>query len=199
MAVRQLSRCLPPALWQQLSKQGSSSGGSGAAAAAGATGALSTHQQAAGRSQPLFQSLLACMRADAQRVYHGQAFQPSRLYPKQHKGSEAAAFWGLVGLNVGVALVAKADSGELKQFLSQHFRASVAAVADGRLHTLLASSICHTSAVHCGVNLLLLGLFRHTQPLSAAEVSREGWVMDLAAPTGGLAAGCWLGTCKVWR
>jgi hypothetical protein len=34
----------------------------------------------------------------------------------------------------------------------------------------LTSSICHTSVVHCAINLLMLALYRRTQPLGAAEV-----------------------------
>lgn len=181
MAARHLSR---PILLRQLlaAKHAGSSTAQqlfGAAEAAGGSAAARTAEQAAGRAQPFFQQLLRGMRRDAQRAYNTlggqqqqqqQAFQPSRLYPKQHSGSEAAAFWGLVGVNAAVAFAAKADAPEVRQAVSRHFRASVEAVTNGRVHTLLTSSICHTSLWHAGINLLLLLLYRRTQPLAATEV-----------------------------
>lgn len=183
MAVRQLSRCCPPALWQHLGKQA----GSSTAAAAAEAG----WQQQSGQQQPLFRQLLACMRQDAQRHY-SQAFQPSRLYPKQRQKSEVLVLWGLIGCNAGMAILAKADQAEVKQLVSQHFKASVEAVSQGRLYTLITSSICHTSIVHCGINVLLLLLYRRTQPLTATEVRRFVWgVQDLGC------AGCCLGAAAV--
>jgi hypothetical protein len=154
MAVRQLSNRLPAALLQ-LGRQG-------AKAAAG-------QQQQVGAGGDLLQALLTGVRAGAQRHY-SQAFQPSRLYPKRHQSSEAVAFWGIVGLNVATTILAKSDAPEVQQLVSTYFKTSVAAVTDGRWYTLLTSSICHTSVVHCAVNLLLLGLYRRTQPLNATEV-----------------------------
>jgi membrane associated rhomboid family serine protease len=99
------------------------------------------------------------------------------LYPKRHQSSETAAFWGIIGLNAATTFLAKSDKPEVKELISQYFRTSVAAVSEGRWYTLFTSSICHTSVVHCAVNLLLLAMYRRTQPLSALEV---GWVVRLA-------------------
>ncbi|KAF8068330.1 HSP90-5 [Scenedesmus sp. PABB004] len=148
MALRSLrSRCCAGALRWQLAGQ---------AAAA---------EQRPGAAHPLFAQLLAGLR-----LASGAAFQPSRLYPKQHSAGEAAAFWGLLALNVGAAAAAKAGPPELREALLTHARASVDALAAGRWHTLLASGVVHTSAVHCGLNLLMLLLYRRTQPLSAREL-----------------------------
>lgn len=162
MAVRQLSNRLPAVLLQ-LGRQG-------------AKAASGQQQQGAGKQGDLLQALLAGLRADAQRHY-SQAFQPSRLYPKRHQSSEAVAFWGIVGLNAATTFLAKSDAPEVQQLVSTYFKTSVAAVAEGRWYTLLTSSICHTSVVHCAVNLMLLVLYRRTQPLSAAEVGlgKAGW------------------------
>jgi hypothetical protein len=126
-------------------------------------------QQQCGKHNALFQQLASGMRADAQRHY-SQVFQPSRLYPKQHTTAEAYAFWGLIGLNVATTAAAKVGPPEVQQAILQHCRASVEAVADGRLYTLLTSSVCHTSAVHCAMNLLMLVMYRRVQPLTAREV-----------------------------
>ncbi|WIA30804.1 hypothetical protein OEZ86_000862 [Tetradesmus obliquus] len=117
----------------------------------------------------MFQQLVSGMRADAQRHY-SQVFQPSRLYPKQHTTAEAYAFWGLIGLNIATTVAAKVGPPEVQQAILQHCRASVEAMADGRLYTLLTSSVCHTSAVHCAMNLLMLVMYRRVQPLTAREL-----------------------------
>lgn len=192
MALRQAPRLLALAAQQ---------GGAAAAAAAAAAeaGAASSPglQQACGRQHRLFQQLVSGMRADASRLYSQQqqpAFQPSRLYPRQRTTSEACAFWGLVGLNVGFAFVAKSDSPEVRQAIGRHFTTSVEALADGRYYTLLTSSVCHTSLVHAGLNLLLLLLYRHTQPLTAREVRRCGGTRRMQAiaddAAAAAAAGC---------
>jgi hypothetical protein len=168
MSLRQLARCCPLLVARKT---------------AGA--AVEGQAQACGKQQPVFQQLLAGMRGQAHAARHysqqqqqqhlqQQVFQPSRLYPKQQGGSEAAVFWGLVGVNAGVAFLAKAEAPEVKAALAQHCRASVASLADGRWHTLLTSSVCHTSVLHCGINLLLLALYRRTQPLRAREVRGRG-------------------------
>eukprot|EP00879_Flechtneria_rotunda_P014476 GHRR01015126.1.p1 GENE.GHRR01015126.1~~GHRR01015126.1.p1 ORF type:complete len:278 (+),score=63.08 GHRR01015126.1:121-954(+) len=126
-------------------------------------------QQHCGKQSPAFQQLAANMRQDGKR-HHLQVFQPSRLYPKQHSTGETAAFWGLLGLNVATTFAAKADQPEVKQLVREHFRTSVEAIADGRYYTLLTSTICHTSAIHCIINLLVLVLYRRTQPLTACEL-----------------------------
>lgn len=126
-------------------------------------------QQQCGKHNALFQQLVSGMRADAHRHY-SQVFQPSRLYPKQHTTPEAYVFWGLVGLNVATALAVKIGPPEVQQAVLQHCRTSVEAVANGRLYTLLTSTVCHTSLVHCALNLLMLLMYRRTQPLTAKEV-----------------------------
>jgi hypothetical protein len=156
MSLKQLSsRCLNGLLRQVSSAAASAEQGS---------------QQQCGRHNALFQQLASGMRGDAQRHY-SQVFQPSRLYPKQHTTAEAYAFWGLIGLNVATTVAAKVGPPEVQQAILQHCRASVEAVADGRLYTLLTSSVCHTSAVHCAMNLLMLVMYRRVQPLTAREVS----------------------------
>lgn len=159
MSLRQLStRCLNGVLRQVSSAAASTEQGL---------------QQQCGKHNAVFQQLVSGMRADAQRHY-SQVFQPSRLYPKQHTTAEAYAFWGLIGLNVATTVAAKVGPPEVQQAILQHCRASVEAVADGRLYTLLTSSVCHTSAVHCAMNLLMLVMYRRVQPLTAREVS-EAW------------------------
>jgi hypothetical protein len=156
MSLRQLSsRCLNGVLRQVSSAAASTEQGL---------------QQQCGKHNAIFQQLVSGMRADAQRHY-SQVFQPSRLYPKQHTTAEAYAFWGLIGLNVATTVAAKVGPPEAQQAILQHCRASVEAVADGRLYTLLTSSVCHTSAVHCAMNLLMLIMYRRVQPLTAREVS----------------------------
>lgn len=130
-------------------------------------------QQQCGRQNILFQQLTAAMQRDLQRHY-SQVFQPSRLYPKQHTTGEAYAFWGLIGLNIAMTLATKAALPDARQSILQHCRASIESVVNGRVYTLLTSSICHTSAVHCAINLLMLGLFRRTQPLTLREVGQAG-------------------------
>lgn len=156
MAVRQLSNRLPAAFLQFRH-----------AATAGQEGI----QQHCGQHTDLFRKLLSGFQKDAQRHY-SQAFVPSRLYPKRHQSSEAMAFWGIISLNVATTILAKSDHPEVKHLVSQYFKTSVAAVAEGRWYTVLTSSVCHTSVVHCALNLLLLAVYRRTQPLGAAEVSR---------------------------
>lgn len=129
-----------------------------------------TVQQQCGRQSAVFQQLTASMRHDLQRQY-SQVFQPSRLYPKQHTTGEAYAFWGLIGINLAMTFASKTALPDVKQFVLTNFRTSIEAVSDGRLYTLLTSSVCHTSAVHCAINLLMLAIFRRTQPLTAKEVS----------------------------
>lgn len=155
MSVRQLgSRCASAA--RQL-------------AASQTAAAQEAVQQQCGRQNAVFQQLRTNMRYQAQRHY-SQAFQPSRLYPKQHTTAETYAFWGLIGVNVAITFAAKAALPEIRQSMLQHCRASIEAVSNGRIYTLLTSSVCHTSAIHCAFNLLMLGLFRRTQPLTAKEV-----------------------------
>lgn len=158
MAVRQLSNRLPAALLQM--KQ----------AATAASSAGVQQQWCIGKQPTLLQRLMASIMQGSQRHY-SQAFQPTRLYPKRHQSSEALAFWGIVGLNAATTILAKSDSPEVRDLVSTHLKTSVAAIADGRWHTLFTSSICHTSMVHCALNLLMLALYRRTQPLNAAEVS----------------------------
>lgn len=155
MAVRQLSSRLPAAALLRL----------GQAATAGQEGL----QQQSGRHSELFQKLVAGWKLNFTRQY-SQAFQPTRLYPKRHQSSEALAFWGIFGLNAATTILAKSDKPEVQHAVSQHFKTSVAAVSEGRWYTVLTSSICHTSVVHCAVNLLMLLLYRRTQPLNAPEV-----------------------------
>lgn len=155
MAVRQLSNRLPAALLHL--KQAATAGHEGL-------------QQQGGRHTNLLQQLLTGLKQSGKRPYC-QGFQPSRLYPKKHESSETMAFWGIVGLNAATTFLAKSDKPEVRELVSQYFKTSVAAVSEGRWYTLLTSSICHTSVVHCAVNLLLLALYRRTQPLSASEVS----------------------------
>jgi hypothetical protein len=157
MAVRQLSNRLPAVfLQQQLLKQATAAGQEGL-------------QQGSSKQLSLFQRLLAGLTQNPQRHY-SQAFQPTRLYPKRHQSSESLAFWGIVGLNAATTIIAKSESPDVRWLVSQHFKTSVAAIADGRWYTVLTSSICHTSVVHCAINLLMLALYRRTQPLGAAEV-----------------------------
>jgi hypothetical protein len=102
------------------------------------------------------------------------AFQPSRLYPKQYyKTPEDYAFWGIIGLNFAGMLATKTDVPGLRDQLLQHCRASVDALYSGRLHTLLTSSVVHTSAWHCAANLAFLAFYRRTVRLTAREVGRR--------------------------
>jgi hypothetical protein len=126
-------------------------------------------QQQCGRQNAVFQQLIGGMRGHLQRQY-AQAFQPSRLYPKQHASAEAYVFWGFIGLNLGMTFVAKSDQPEIRHIIMKHFRTSVEAAADGRWYTLLTSIFCHSSVVHCAVNLLMLALYRRSQPLTGREV-----------------------------
>lgn len=126
-------------------------------------------QQQCGRHSELFQKLVAGLKLSVTRQY-SQAFQPTRLYPKRHQSSEALAFWGIFGLNAATTILAKSDKPEVQHAVSQHFKTSVAAVSEGRWYTVLTSSMCHTSVVHCAVNLLMLLLYRRTQPLNASEL-----------------------------
>jgi membrane associated rhomboid family serine protease len=135
-----------------------------------ATAGQDAVQQHCSQHTDLFRKLLSGTKKDLQRHY-SQAFVPSRLYPKRHQSSETTAFWGIIGINVATTILAKSDKPEVKELVSQYFKTSVAAVSEGRWYTLLTSSVCHTSVVHCLVNLALLALYRRTQPLSAAEVS----------------------------
>jgi hypothetical protein len=174
MSLKQLStRCLNGLLRQVSSAAASTEQG--------------LQQQCSGKHNALVQQIASGMRADAQRHY-SQAFQPSRLYPKQHTTAEAYAFWGLIGLNVATTVAAKVGPPEVQQAILQHCRASVEAVADGRLYTLLTSSVCHTSAVHCAMNLLMLVMYRRVQPLTAREVSVQH--CRLTCNQAAVAAGC---------
>jgi hypothetical protein len=160
MAVRQLSSRLPAALLQLRQ--------------AGKEGLLQQQQQCA-QEAGLLHRFMAGLRHDAQRSY-SQAFQPSRLYPKQRQSSDAVAFWGIIGMNTASAFLAKSDKPEVPALIAQHFTTSVAAVSEGRWYTLLTSSLVHTSMVHCVVNLLMLMVYRRTQPLRATEV----WALHCA-------------------
>jgi membrane associated rhomboid family serine protease len=64
----------------------------------------------------------------------------------------------------------KSESPGVQEFVMTNLRTSVAAIYEGQYHTLVTSIFCHTSAIHCAINLLMLGAFRKTQPLTALEV-----------------------------
>lgn len=99
-------------------------------------------------------------------------FQPSRLYPKQrYKTPEDAAFWGIIGLNVGMLIAASSPNSYTQHLINRHFVTSVDAMYDGRFHTILTSIFTNTSAVHCAMNLSLLAFFRRVpNPLSAVQL-----------------------------
>lgn len=138
----------------------------------------SGQQQQSAHSSSIFELLLEKLKLTKERNY-SQVFQPSRLYPKQRSDSGTTAFWGVAGLNVAFTLLATSNKPEVQAFVSQHFKASISSVTEGRWYTLLSSSVCHTSAVHCAVNLLMLAVYRRMQPLTATEVrglSRSGFL-----------------------
>ena len=135
---------------------------------------LLKHSQTWPHSKPAptkSEQLLSLLRQDVSRSFATQAFQPSRLYPQQRATPEAALFWSIVAINVLGTMYCKSESADVHEFVMTNLRTSVAAVHEGRYYTLLTSIFCHTSAIHCAINLLMLGMFRKTQPLSAMEVS----------------------------
>jgi hypothetical protein len=71
---------------------------------------------------------------------------------------------------VAGVMVAKREAPDARAFARDHLRASVAALYEGRWHTLATAALAHLSAVHCAINVGVLMFCRRTHQLAAGQV-----------------------------
>jgi hypothetical protein len=99
--------------------------------------------------------------------------RPSLFQKKRVFTPEDAAFWGILGINVAVAVAARADDPGIREAVMTHCGASIPGLAAGRAYTLATCLVTHYSGVQCAINMGLLALFRRVHQLSARQVGPE--------------------------